>query len=230
MLEKFKSYRTLATLRNSNAINSFKDSDEARRKKVSIGVIDDKTFEAKQNLENLGYNITFLSDPQRLNVVVPHHIILCDLQGVGQQLDTKKQGAFIIGEIKRNYPEKFVVAYTGGTLDHQVAREAMDRADSFQRKDANIEEWRDKLDDMIQRLLDPVEVWKRQRIALANTDADTLDILKLEDAYVTSVLRKDHSAESAFNLAVNSSAIKGDARAVVTSLIASGLFKIMVGS
>jgi hypothetical protein len=59
--------------------------------------------------------VTLLGDPSNVDAVVPHNIILCDVQGVGHSLDSKKQGAFLIREIKAHFPDKYVIAYTGGS-------------------------------------------------------------------------------------------------------------------
>jgi hypothetical protein len=104
-------------------------SNKDKRAQVKIGVVDDQVFTPqvftpKSNLENSGYKIDYLGDISSVDKIAPYHITLCDLQGVGTALDAKKQGAFIIREIKRNYPEKFVVAYTGGGLNQTISKEA----------------------------------------------------------------------------------------------------------
>src|SRR3546814_11988315 len=104
---------------------------------------------------------------------LPYNIILCDLQGVGRHLDERNQGAYLIDEIKRNHPEKFVIAYTGGTSDSGIALKAAAVADFFLRKDADIQEWRDKHDRIIGFLSNPVAVWKSQRDAIVETDVHT---------------------------------------------------------
>lgn len=223
-------YRTAAELQDSPALGWRRLSEGERRARVSIGVIDDKPFDAKQNLENLGYRVEYLGDPHTIQVVVPHHIILCDLQGVGKSLDPKKQGAFLIDEIKRNYPEKFVIAYTGGMMSQSLTREAMVRADYFLRKDANIDEWRDRLDAVVGLLVDPVQVWFRYRKALIDRNVDTLEIIRLEDAFVSSVFDRRAGDDSPFARMLRSPDVKADVRALGQNLVASGLFHLVVGA
>jgi hypothetical protein len=205
-------------------------NDRERRAKVLIGVIDDAPFAPKQNLENTGYRVSYLGDRQSISAVQNSHIVLCDLQGVGKALDPNKQGAFFIDEIRRNYPEKFVIAYTGGGMNLNISRDALRSADSFMRKDANMDEWRDKLDEMIVALLDPYKVWQRQRMALVGKGIDTLSILQIEDAYVSSVKNKQPADSSNFVRRINSSSTSGDVRAVLQSLVASGLYSILTGN
>jgi hypothetical protein len=179
------------------------------------------------NLENLGYKIAMIGDPTTVDVVAPHHIILCDLQGVGTALDPRKQGAFLIQEIKRHFPEKYVVAYTGGGRNREVTRDAMLAADEFLKKDVDIETWVSTLDGFINRLLNPFVVWQRQREALVARGIDTMSILKLEDAFVRSVKARDGSEASVFGKLLTSEALGADVRAIARSLVASGLFRII---
>ncbi|WP_156424990.1 response regulator [Novosphingobium fuchskuhlense] len=225
MFEKLFSYRQIRELERSQTFASLK-SDRDRRGLVPIAVIDDEAFAAQQTLTNNGYNIKALGDIKTLDEVEPYNIILCDLQGVGRHLDGKNQGAFLINEIKRNSPEKFVIAYTGGALSDDITARANETADSFLRKDADVQEWRDKLDDYIERVSNPIIVWRRQRDALVRKNVATLDILKLEDAFVKSVQKRDPEI---FGRISGSYDIKDDARAIAQSLIASGIFKLLVG-
>lgn len=196
---------------------------------VSIGVIDDSPFTPKNNLENLGYKVTLLGDPGNLDAVKDHHIILCDLQGVGQALGGETQGAFLIREIRENFPEKYVVAFTGGAINQSITRDAMQASDAFLKKDADIETWVEKLDAIIQKLLDPYQVWQRQRKALVNKEVDSKTVLVMEDAFVGSIAAKSEQAKDEFKSLVDSSRLGEDARVVVRSLIASGLFRLLTG-
>lgn len=230
MFERWLSYETAPSLERPEYQIWRTLSDRERRAKIIVGVIDDSPFQYKQNLENTGYRVSFLGDPQSINVVQDSHIVLCDLQGVGLSLDPRKQGAFFIDEIRRNYPEKYVIAYTGGGLNLNISRDALRSADSFLRKDANIEEWRDKLDEMIVKLLDPAQVWQRQRLALVNKGVDTLSILQLEDAFVRSIRQRQPVGNSQFVRMINSRGTPGDIRAVLQSLVASGLYALLTGA
>lgn len=200
-----------------------------RRSLVSIGVIDDEPFQPKHNLENVGYKIVLLGDPKNIEAAKPHQIVLCDIQGVGQALDAKRQGSFLIRELKMNYPDKYVVAYSGGAMTHSLVRDSAVSADAFLKKDVDIETWTDKLDDVIKTLLDPYQVWMRQRRALIERDVDTLTIIRLEDAFVKSMTSRAKPDETPLAAFANTSLVRTDVRAIMQSLIASGIFKILVG-
>lgn len=223
MFERLLSYCQIGDLERQERLGSLR-SDREKRGLIPIAVIDDEPFAAQQTLSNNGYDVRLLGDIKNLDEVTPFNIILCDLQGVGRHLDATNQGAYLIDEIKRNSPEKFVIAYTGGSGDPTIVSKANQAADTFIRKDAPVEEWRDKLDDYIDRLTNPTIVWRRQRDALVRKNIPTLDILKMEDSFVKSILSNNPSIYRSF---VGSNDVKGDARAIAQSLIASGIFSLM---
>jgi hypothetical protein len=197
-----------------------------KRKLIKIGVIDDQLFTPRANLENIGYQIENLGDISSVDRVQKFQIVLCDLQGVGTALDGKKQGAFLIREIKRNFPEKFVIAYTGGGLNAVLSREASSDADQLLKKDTDIDHWVEVLDGIISKILNPYRVWQRQREALVSREIDTLTILKIETAFVQSIKGKDAGGRNIFTQYV-SSELQGDVRAVVQGMIASGLYALL---
>lgn len=227
MFEKLFSYRQIASLEPKRNFFAATTNDKQRRSKVSIAIIDDEPFTAQQNLTNHGYDVHPIGDIKKLDEIDAYNIILCDLAGVGLNFNEQYQGAYLIDEIKRNHPEKFVVAYTGGAPNDEITQRANKAADTFIRKDANMEEWRDKLDDLIERLCDPVIVWRRQRDALVKQNVATLDILRLEDAFVKSV---EIGEPAVFQKKAKSLDLSGDARAIAQSLIGSGILLLLTGT
>jgi DNA-binding NarL/FixJ family response regulator len=221
-----KKYRQISEIEAAYRAQKNAMNDVNKRRLIPIAVIDDEPFVAEQTLKNNGYDIHVLGDISSIEQITPFNIILCDLQGVGKHLNSKNQGAYIIDEIKRNHPDKFVIAYTGGAKDDSVTLHAQKFADFFLSKDTSVEEWRDKLDSIITFLSNPVKVWKRQRYALIEADVPTLDILKLEDAYVQSVVSKK---DDKYRSIVESYAVGADIRSIAQSLVASGIFKLISG-
>ena len=228
MFRLLTGFRLAADLRSTRYQRAQAKSLKERRGLVSICVIDDQPFAPKNNLEALGYNISLLGDPNSLDAVKDHHIVLCDLQGVGRALGGEAQGAFLIRQILENYPEKYVVAFTGGGLNQTITRDAMQASDALLKKDADVETWMEKLDDVIRRLLDPYQVWLRQRKALVKKDVDTKTIIELEDTFVRSVAADPKSGKDKFSSLVDSTKLSEDARSVVRSLVASGLFHLLM--
>ncbi len=225
MFEKLLTYRGIDELDTYQKAHNAQRSDLDRRAQVPIAVIDDDPFRHEQRLRNNGYNIDFLGDIVKISDIAEYNIIMCDLRGVGKHLNDVGQGGYLIDEIKRNHPEKFVIAYTGGA-EASIIELARKSADVFLKKDADLGEWRDNLDRIIRFLTNPILVWKRQRVALVDGDVPTLDILKLEDAYVRSVTA---GTESPYRNAVVKMASGSDLRGIAQSLVASGIFKLVIG-
>src|SRR5947209_2369225 len=87
------------------SINDLEDDIRVRRAQINrldirgsvpIAAIDDQPFEPATNLRHNHYNIVHLNDIQNIDEIKAYPIILCDLQGVGANLDPKLQGAHLI--------------------------------------------------------------------------------------------------------------------------------------
>lgn len=204
-------------------------SEQSRRSAVPIAVIDDQPFAAQTNLQSYGYNISQIGDIKSLGEVARYPLILCDIMGVGRHFDSKLQGASLISEIKKGYPEKIVIAYTGAGLSERAVKVAGERSDKIVKKDIDIEELVEILDGATRLAVDPHVVWNKVRARFIEMDVDTKDILRLEDGYVRSVLRKDSDFVD-FKQASGSGEIRQDARAIVNGLMSSAIFSAIFGA
>lgn len=198
------------------------------RNQFPIAVIDDEPFAPEVNLRAHGYNITSIGDIKSIDEVQPYSIVLCDVMGVGQHFDSNKQGASLIAEIRQQLPSTTVIAYTGSTFSSAPAKQAREMADITLRKDADISEWKEKLDKSINNASNPHWIWNRVRIRLTELEIDTKDILKLEDAYVRGIV-SIRGPENKVIDALASVDINSHARGVIQSLVASSIFKMLTG-
>lgn len=176
------------------------------RKQIPIVAIDDQIFLPEKNLKNSGFSIETLADIQRITDIERYQIILCDVNGIGSALSDSTQGAYVIEEIKSTYPEKIVIAYTAGSAASKLVVRARASADRYIKKDASIEEWRDLLDDVIKSLCNPIDVWKKTRIRLLNAGIELEDLIKLEQALLSSLGTGNHNVRNALNQEAASSA------------------------
>lgn len=209
---------------DSRKIHGFKPPiQQAKRQKIKIAVIDDQPFEARINLRNYGYNIIEQGDIKKLNEIEEYPIILCDLMNVGLNFDNDAQGASIIKEIRRNYPAKFIAAYSGSSATSNQAQRAKQYADIFIKKDSEIESWVEKLDDLIFNATDPRQVWLRTRTAMINEQVDTRTILLLEDAYVRSVTGANPNLSPLREL-ISKENIGSAAKNIIYGLASSAIF------
>lgn len=198
------------------------------RATVKILVIDDQPFNAGQNLRNNGYNITHVSDVHSISQAVDYQIVLCDLQGVGTQVHANLQGAHLIKEIKGNYPQKIVFAFTGGATNSLMAKAAERYADKFLKKDADLDDWIEALDSSIDNIIDPVYMWKQFRKHLLDSGVTPFQLTQIEDFYVRSFGGAGGDRNEIVSLAERIG-VQPDVRAVIQGFISSLIFKLIIG-
>jgi DNA-binding NarL/FixJ family response regulator len=201
----------------------------ALREAVPIVVIDDQPFEAANNLRNNHYQINHLTDLNNIQDIKSYPIVLCDLQGVGSALHGDMQGAHLIREIKKNYPEKIVIAYTGIAKTTAMSKLAQLHADAFLKKDDDIDTWFEELDRSIERVSDPVLMWKSFRKRMLDTGMTPYQLMELEDAFVESIWDGSDSIKKKFEIKFPSIKLQADLRAVVQGFVSSLIFKALIG-
>lgn len=220
------SYRSVLELRDIARVTRLSKPQKELRATARIAVIDDEKFQAFSNLTSYGYNITELPDIRSVSEIENFDIVLCDLMGVGNNFDKSIGGASIIGEIKRNYPTKFVVAYSGARANSNESAAAREVADEFIKKDADISKWVERLDEIIHTVVDPYQMWLVARQGLIDNEIDIRRIVELEDAYVRSVQNKDKDFSSVKKILVKID-LGGNAKAIVQGLISSAIFGLV---
>ena len=118
------------------------------RKKTDILIIDDEIFAPQEYLENNNYRFTNKNDIDNIKDVSEYPIILCDIRGIGKKISAIYEGAFVINEIKKNYPEKIVLAYTASQYDPSY-NVFIQKADDILSKSLSTESWLEVLDKYI---------------------------------------------------------------------------------
>lgn len=110
--------RLPASSKNKQPID--KPSDQNRTSDIQKGVhilfIDDEEFQVVQMLKNDGWKaVSRIDDPNsiRAQEIIDSDVIFVDIIGVGKALGFKNQGIGLAAEIKRRYPLKRVVIYSG---------------------------------------------------------------------------------------------------------------------
>jgi hypothetical protein len=147
--------------------------------------------------------------------------------GVGKHFDTSIGGASIIREIKKNYPTKFVIAYSGARSNTTEANIAKEFADDYIRKDAEISRWVEHLDDILNLVTDPYEIWLLARQGLLDNETDIRTVVKLEDAYVRTVKNKDQQF-SLVRKSLDKLDLPGGARSIIYGLISSAIYALVL--
>ncbi|MEH7827531.1 hypothetical protein [Gemmobacter denitrificans] len=227
--KKLEKYRSILEIRDYIKSKKVEFKRNDLRGKIKIAVIDDDSFKPRPNLENYGFQFDELQDIKSIEKISKYDIVICDLMDVGTNFDSAIGGASIIGEIKRNYPSKYVIAYTGARANSPESIAAKEYADAHVKKDTEITKLVSELDEAIDYSLDPYEKWIITRQGLIDLDVDLREVVKLEDAYVQSVLSKDANLQG-FKSAIISAAIPGHAKAIAQSLAASVIYRILFPS
>ena len=196
---------TIADLAENTAVTM--PGPRELRKRFDILIIDDEDFIIKKNLAENGFQIFQKQDIETLRDVEAYPIILCDIRGVGVKLEYQKEGAVLIREIKKLYPNKRVVAYTGSTYD-TTYNEYLDFADTVISKGTSLDDWIQILDEQIRNCV----------------NVPTMDIAKLEDRYVHSILKKDFSGLSGL-----AESYGDTVKSIVVDLLSSTFVKLITG-
>ncbi len=165
------------------------DMAEAKRR-VEIAVLDDNPFAPKDALLHHKFRITELGpDIRSLDQVSTYPIIVCDVAGVGRAFGSSLEGAHLVNEIRKAYPDKFLIGYTGQT--HSVATtNALAAADRRMAKDESIEAWIKNLEAGMDEVVNPRNRWIRMRRALLARGVELFDVFKLEQAFIKAVKQR----------------------------------------
>jgi len=146
--------------------------------RTRIVVIDDNIAEFPiEVLKKQGYSIDHWEDVEDLPKLEKgfYDIIVLDIGGIGQVLDSENEGVAVLKHLKNHNPAQIVVAYSGQS--HEPARIPFFKlADQFVPKPASAITWKETLDDLmmskltvdylwhgIERLLDHARVSERRR-------------------------------------------------------------------
>lgn len=160
------------------------------RKKTDILIIDDEDFAPQEFLENNNYRFTNKSDIDNIRDVSGYPIILCDIRGIGKKISNAYEGAFVIQEIKKNYPEKIVLAYTASQYDPSY-NSYIQKADDVLQKSLSTESWLENLDKYLYMISDPIFQWKKFRNQLLEKDVSLITVARYEDIFVKSYKKGD---------------------------------------
>lgn len=166
------------------------------KKRVTIAVIDDQPFLMVEGLRTHGFNIVEMGgDIRSIDQVMAFPIIICDIKGVGKTFGSTYEGAHVLSEIRKTYPDKFLITYSGMQYDVSY-NEILISADASATKDANIDYWISVLEAGLKAVGDPKERWFRFRNSLVSKQIDAYELFKLETAFVKSITSKNTSAMS----------------------------------
>lgn len=194
------------------------------RKSVPIGIIDDERFPKMDALIRHDFNVKELGDITDIKAVQSYPIVLCDIKGVGNSFGSPFEGGHVIEEIKKYYPSKILVAYTGQQFD-PTFNQFFRLCDYSLKKDLASDEWIKYLDEAIRIATDPVRQWLKTRERLITMEISALHLLKLEDEFVKKAIGK----QARFPSESLANDLPSDVRTIVLNLVSNIIFKTTIG-
>ena len=210
--------------RSINEIKHLRFSFPAsERRHIPIAVIDDESFQYKELLSRYGFYITEFNDINDVKAIEAFPIVICDIKGVGKFLGSKYEGAQLISEIKKFYPSKYVVAYSGHQF-HPEYNEFFQIADDVLSKDIDSDQWVNVLDEAIIEALDPIRNWYKVRQYLIEKEIGLEILLRLENDYVDYIDKKT----TIFPSEKTMKSLPADVKTVVLGLTSNALFQLIM--
>lgn len=158
------------------------------RKNVKVCVLDDEGFDIEK-VHALGYiQVERKLRFENIGDYEKYNIILCDIEGVGNEYDTVHQGLAVAEQIKSVYPEKIVLIYSGKNVESYGDLPA--NIDGVLSKVESTTELVKKLDAYYKESIDPIIVWEKIRQQMLDSGIATKTIAIVEDKYCNSMLEK----------------------------------------
>jgi len=157
-----------------------------------IAVIDDQPFLKANVLRSHKFQITELGDIKAVDQVSEYPVVICDIRGVGAAFGSNLEGAHLIAEIHKTYPDKFIMSYSGAEFDMSY-NESLSKIDISVSKDAPTEFWVKVLEEAISIVGDPKQRWIRFRNTLLQQEVDLHDVFRLEQVFIKSLENRNPS-------------------------------------
>ena len=192
------------------------------KRNTPIVIIDDQEFSKSEALKNNGFSITELRDINAIDLVSAYPIVVCDIRGVGTSLNSTLQGAHLISEIRKAYPDKFLVSYSGAQFDITY-NESLRDVDASISKDISTELWVQTLEKGIKKVSDPKERWVRLRNQLLERNVEIYTIFNLEQQFIKAIEKKDDSLLTTKNLTPEIAKIVSDFSKIALTQIIKNL-------
>ena len=173
-------------------LTNLQDGISTDRSKFKIAVIEDKVFPYLEELRRHDFNITIFEDIERLSILSDFQIVVSDIRGVGKFFGSKLEGAHLIEEIHKKYPNVYLIAYSSSTFNPSY-NEFLKLCDETKKKSIDVNEWTKTFDRALKKVADPIYQWEKTRRILLKNSVNIDTISKLEKLYAKSIIKKDKS-------------------------------------
>lgn len=158
------------------------------RANIKLFVLDDEGFNSDP-LISIGYkNITKCTKFENADYFSSADIILCDIDGIGGDLDPSKQGLAVAENLKKIFPQKIVMIYTSKNIESYG--DLPQELDGLIRKQCTMSDLAFELDNHYSKSKDVLEVWKNIQQEMISNNIATKTIAFTEHYYCKSLLEK----------------------------------------
>lgn len=164
----------------------------ALKRENQIAIIDDQPFAKLDALRAHKFIVEELGDIRSVDQVAEYPIVICDIRGVGKSLSSDLEGAHLVAEMRKLYPDKFLVSYSGAQFDLSY-NEALKSVDVSLPKDAPTEHWVQTLEAGLTKVGNPKERWLRLRKTLLERGVEIHEVFEIEQEFIDAVEKRDPS-------------------------------------
>ncbi len=153
------------------------------RKRIKILVVDDESDDIYDILKERQYDVYYKNDMNYAVEAEPFEIVVMDIKGVAQRLQSSMEGFSLACEVKHKYPLKRVCCYSG-SIHAEISEQLADkRIDAFFPKDMEMDKICEKIDRLILDYVDYKQQWEVIRKQLIDCNTSEEDIKIIQEAY-----------------------------------------------
>ncbi|EOU1698114.1 hypothetical protein LTX13_002355 [Clostridium perfringens] len=155
------------------------------RERIKILIVDDqKPSDLIDILRERGYRIFYKENISYQIETEPFDIILLDIKGIAAAYGSSDEGFGFALALKKDYPEKVVVSYSGES--NQRISERLNEIDGFISKDTSADTWCSKLDGYIKKYCSVNYQWDAIAKKLKDNGINDDTINSVKDEFISS--------------------------------------------
>lgn len=156
--------------------------------KARIAFVDDEEISHVERLRTDGYNIAQFDDIENIDDFLrkKYHVVMLDIQGVGQKISPQSEGWGILKYLKAANPNLVIIMFTGAEWSITKYKNEADVADDFIGKDLEFLDFKSKLDNGIKKAFSPsyhFEIEKQKMLKEVSSLATLEQIKEAIDRY-----------------------------------------------
>ncbi|KJY89559.1 hypothetical protein CWB89_19675 [Pseudoalteromonas piscicida] len=188
------------------------------KRNTNIAIIDDEDFPELDSFRNSGFQVTQYHDINSFDQLQSYPVIVCDIQGVGKNFGHSGEGAYIVQELKLQYPDKYIIVVSSKAASITISK-MTDCADEKIIR-GNNDALMAALNNGIQAVGSKVQRWKRLRnFLITQKDMDLFELWKLEQQFINAMKNNSSNTFEKYVTKHSSDVAKGMLINFISSLV-----------